>query len=136
VSLHPLNLLSRHGKPAPLDAWIGKYPFEKIEGVTFLNHPITVAAVRKAVPDERLRKTVLVAGTCPYDAVIRQGTEFTTFGCRFHACGDFAWAIYVDPQRQSARVCYHESAMGNESRWYGTTGTTKMVAGDCPSTAS
>ncbi|AXB78664.1 hypothetical protein [Novosphingobium sp. P6W] len=124
----------RAGQVPSLSAWLGKEPFKTIDGTTFLEHPVTVAALRKAVLDARVRQTMLVAASNPYQPVEQHGLELATFGCRLHACGDYAWTVYVDPKKQTARVCYHEPAMGGRSRWYSPTGATKMVDGDtCPS---
>ena len=44
--------LTAAAKPAPgLDAYVGKYPSDKVAGISFLKHPIVRSAVSEAAPN-------------------------------------------------------------------------------------
>jgi hypothetical protein len=118
-------------KAPPVEAYVGKYPFDKVEGVSFLDHPAVRAAVTRSVSDPNARAWLLDAKGSPFPQIRRENAELVVVGCQQHACNQRNWAIYFNPASNLARVCY--SATGAQSRWYNGRGGSRVLAGSCPS---
>jgi len=119
--------------PAALGAYAGKYPFDKLDGVTFLDNPTVTAAVGALVPDAGIRKQVL-AGDGPGTPIASRDGKLIAWGCRTHDCGNHNWTIEIAPDGTAPAVCYHDaSAMNDSSRWYLAPGRSEMRAEGCPS---
>lgn len=118
---------------AALATYAGKYPFDKVDGVTFLDHPAVTAAVGALVPDAAIRKQVL-AGDGPGTPIASRDGRLIAWGCRTHDCGNHNWTIEIAPDGTMPTVCYHDaSAMNDRSRWYLAPGRLEIRAEDCPS---
>jgi hypothetical protein len=118
-------------KAPPVEAYVGKYPFDKVDGVSFLDHPAVRAAVTRAVHDPKARAWLLDAKGSPFPQIRHENAELVVIGCQQHACDRRNWAIYFNPASNLARVCY--SATGAQSRWYNGRGGSRVLAGSCPS---
>jgi hypothetical protein len=119
--------------PAPdLGAYAGKYPFDKVRGVTFLAHPVVTAAVARIVPSAPLRKTILDPDAGPADTISVAPASVHSWACQAHNCGDHQWSITIDRKSREGVVCLHDAAtMGERSRWYLAAGRTEMRGGNC-----
>lgn len=119
--------------PAALGAYLGKYPSDKVDGVTFLDNPAVTTAVDALVSDAGIRKLVL-GGDGPVTPIASRDGKLIAWGCETHNCGDHNWTIEIAPDGTAPTVCYHDAnAMNDRSRWYPAPGRTEMRAGDCPS---
>ena len=125
------------GAPAPaqagLAAYVDHYPFDEVEGVTFLQHPQVRAAVAAAVPDAAIREWMFerVGPTTP---IVRRDGRLLSWGCEAHNCGPHAWTILIDEAGSAAEVCYHdEEADGEASRWFATGRPVETRNEECPS---
>lgn len=118
-------------KAPPVEAYVGKYPFDKVDGVSFLDHPAVRAAVTRGVSDPEARAWLLGAKGSPFPQIRRENGELIVIGCQQHACDRRNWAIYFNPASNLARVCY--SATGAQSRRYDGKGGSRVRAGSCPS---
>jgi hypothetical protein len=112
-----------------VERYVGKYPFDKVDGVTFLDHPKIRAAVQAVVKDPQVLKWVLQPNDSPSPPIYRLGAEVVAVGCQAHACGERNWAILVDPGRLSARVCYFN---GTTARWFPAIGRPLNGIDECP----
>lgn len=118
----------------PLAAYIGKYPFDKVDGKTFYDQPIIKAAVAKAVPEKDIAKMVSEAGDGPAGPIAKIDGKVAAWACEAHNCGDHNWTILADGAAATAQVCYHDfETMQEQSRWYDGTGASAMKPGGCPS---
>ena len=118
---------------AMLGDFAGKYPFDSVDGTTFLSHPAVVAAVDRLVPDAGIRKLAL-GGDGPGAPIALRGGKLVAWGCETHDCGNHDWTIEIAPDGSAPMVCYHDAAtMTARSRWYVAPGRTEMRPGDCPS---
>ncbi len=117
-----------------LAAYAGKYPYDKVRGVTFLKHPAVVAGVEQAVSDGEARKWVLSPDSVQ-TPIFDSGGVLLSQACEPHNCGDHAWTILIHIETGATDVCYHDAAeMGpDRSRWYMAQGTNEMRDGGCPS---
>jgi hypothetical protein len=118
-----------------LDTYIGKYPFDTVNGIRFYDQAIVKAAVAKAVPDKVIAALVIDPAAGPADMVFGQDGRVGAWSCEQHNCGDHQWTVLVDPVKAQALVCYHDAeTMQGQSRWYDGTGGSAMRAGaECPS---
>ncbi len=108
--------------------YAGRYPFDAVEGVAFLDHPAVRAAVRRAVRDPAIRNWILEPGDSPSPKMYRSDGVLIAAGCQFHACNARSWAILFDPVRQTARVCYHDGA----PHWFAADGRREKTTENCP----
>ena len=99
-----------------LAAYAGKYPSDKVGGVTFLKHPAVVAGVKQAVPSAAVRKWVLSPETVQ-SPIFDSGGVLLSQACEPHNCGDHAWTILIHIETGATDVCYHDAAeMGPTGR--------------------
>lgn len=100
--------------PPDLGLYNGKYPFDRVRGVTFLAHPAVRRAVASAVSDGRIRRMVLGNATSgPIDV----GSGFAyAWGCQPHNC-PHNWGILVGRRSQASAVCYTPDGSGR-AHWY------------------
>lgn len=116
--------------PPALARYVGKYPFDKVAGVTFLHHALVRRAVNSAVLEPAVKAEVLAdAVTTPIE---QRSSMIVSRGCRPHNCGDVSWTIAILATGAHAAVCYHNSdLMGDESHWF-VAGSPKLrVEGRC-----
>lgn len=110
--------LTAAAKPAPaLNAYVGKYPSDKVAGISFLKHPIVRTAVSGAAPNLGVRTTILTSGV--EGPVERQGSLIVATMCEPHNCNSHQWTIALLSPRGPAAVCYHDAdLMGEVGRWF------------------
>lgn len=119
--------------PSALSGYVGKYPFDKVGGVAFLDTPAVTAAVKALVPDAAVRK-LLLGGDGPGTPIASRDGKLIAWGCQTHNCGDHDWMIEIAPDGTAPAVCYHDARVtGDRSRWYLAPGRVEMRADDCPS---
>jgi hypothetical protein len=116
-----------------LDAWVGKHPSEKVDGLTFLAQPRVKAAVA-AVPDAKVRDFVL-GYNGPDAPIVKKDGRVLAWGCEKHNCGYHNWSISITPDGSSAEVCFYQNDAKPDgtSTWYVAAGKTEQRPGNCPS---
>lgn len=119
------------GGSASLQAYVGKYPFDEVDGVSWNANPAVAAAVRKTITDPALRKTL--ADTAGPSAPIEMiDGKISAWACQAHNCGDHQWMVMIDPASGAADVCYHQAeATPGRSRWYRAAGGSELRDGNC-----
>ena len=110
--------LTAAGKPAPsLFAYLGKYPSDRIAGISLYNHPLFRTLVRAAAPNSSISATVLTSGV--EDRVERQGALLVVQMCEPHNCGDHQWTVAILSPHGPAAICYYDrDLMGDNGRWF------------------
>lgn len=112
----------------PLNQYDGKYPWDRVEGRTFLRHPTVIKAVEAAVPDPSIRKNVLsekvVTGGIKVD-----GNMVRLNACEQHNC-PHNWMIGIDTRTGKALVCYQEST-GSDATWFSVSRPPEVRPGGC-----
>ncbi|WP_267395693.1 MULTISPECIES: hypothetical protein [unclassified Sphingomonas] len=124
--------LPGQGHSKPISAYVGHYPTEAVEGVTFYDRTEVANALVGAVGDDKIRRTMTAheATTTP---IFQRGPSLGAHGCEAHNCSDHNWTLLVRADGNTAEACYHDaSTMGNASRWYAG-GAPATRPGDCPS---
>ena len=118
---------------ASLGGYADKYPFDKIDGVSFLDQPAVRAAVTQLIADPAISRQML-GGDGPGTPIASRAGKLIAWGCRTHDCGDHNWSILIAADGSGAQACYHDaSTMQGRSRWYLAADKTEIRPGDCPS---
>ena len=127
----PTNMAAGNGSAAAtggLSAYVGHFPSDAVNGVTFLANPQVRAAVEAAVPAGEVRGWVLRADVTSSPIVMREGRLFAS-GCESHNCGRH-WTIQIDPAGTAADVCYSDDAAS--SQHYAAGRPVEQRTGLCP----
>ncbi len=116
-----------------LNAYVGKYPFDKVDGVAFSDHPLVKAGIAATVKDARVR-TAITTTQGPSAPIEMIGGKVAAWSCQQHKCGEHQWMILVDPASGATDVCYlNDPAMVDEARWFLAGGKEEKRKGDCSS---
>ncbi|KTE05655.1 hypothetical protein [Sphingopyxis sp. H115] len=114
-----------------LAAYVGKYPFDKVDGVAFGDHPLVKAGIAATVTDARVR-TAITTTAGPSSPIEMIDGKVASWSCQQHKCGEHQWTIFVDPATGATDVCYvNDPAMTNDSRWFLAGGKEERRKGDC-----
>lgn len=114
-----------------LATYVGKYPFDKVDGVAFGDHPLVKAGIAATVTDARVRTAITTTAGPSAPIEIIDG-KVASWACQQHKCGEHQWTIFVDPATGATDVCYvNDPAMTNESRWFLAGGKEERRKGDC-----
>lgn len=114
----------------PLSVYVGKYAFDKVADVSFLDHPLVRAGVEGAVPDAKIREWIFEKAGPQSPIVLRDG-RLLSWGCQQHNCGMHQWTVAIAPDGGNAEVCYLPDG-ADKSVWYA--GGKKIArTDDCPS---
>ena len=120
--------------PAALAAYVGRYPVDAVNGVTFLAQPQVRAAVAAAVPDDAEIRNLVFEGAGPTAPIARRDGRLISWGCEAHNCGPHNWAILIDEAGTAAEICYHDDSVDGEgSRWFAAGRPVETRGADCPS---
>lgn len=108
------------GPTAPaLAGYAGKGPTEKVDGVSFMEHPLVVAGIEKAIAAGEIRDWVLKDDAGPATPIVSKDGRLLSWRCQQHNCGDHNWTVAIDPASAVTEVCYHKVELtGEGSRWY------------------
>ncbi|MPT46859.1 MAG: hypothetical protein E2598_00370 [Sphingobium sp.] len=122
--------------PSPLAGnvakYVGKYPFDKVDGQSWDGDPAIKAAISAAVSDAKVRKRVLDSEG-PATPIAQKDGKVLSWGCETHNCGPHNWTTLIDAQSGSAEVCYYDSdADTKQARWF-KDGKESRRDGACPS---
>lgn len=116
-----------------LTAYVGKYPFDKVDGVAFGDHPLVKAGIAATVKDARVR-TAIATTKGPSAPIETIDGKVAAWSCQQHKCGEHQWMILVDPKTGATDVCYmNDPAMVDDARWFLANGKEEKRDGDCAS---
>lgn len=96
---------SSHQSAPPLSAYVDKYPFDAVDGVRFVDHPLVRAAMeRSGAPQEALEyirndNTVVVP-------IIEVDGRLMSRGFEAASGGDVNWGVLISVDGQRGAVCY------------------------------
>lgn len=132
ASAAPSPVSSASGKAGgDIAAYVGKWPFDKVDGVKWNDNPVVLAGIRKSVTDPAARKAILELPG-PAAAIAMMDGKVSAWACQAHNCGDHQWLVMVDPASGATDVCYHNAKLTpGEARWFLATGRQELRTGDC-----
>lgn len=123
-------------RPLLLTAYVGRYPGDPVDGVTFRDAPEVRAGVERTLGADVAVRDWVLGASGPNTPVFVKDGKVQSWGCEAHNCSDRNWTVQIDQISGDADICYHEAAMGeNKARWYLADGTHAMRDGACPSEA-
>ena len=94
---------------ADLEAYVGKYPFDVVNGHRFLDHPAVKAAIAAAVPDAKQRATVAFADNSLGLPIVRvAGGRILVWGGEWRAEDRYNWAVVIAPDGTKPEVCIYD----------------------------
>lgn len=114
-----------------LSAYVGKFPFDKVNGVPWNDNPVVAAGIAKTVTDAAARKAITQMSG-PSSAIALYQGKVASWACQQHNCGDHQWNVMVDPKSGATDVCYYNAEqLQDNSRWFLSTGKVETRAGNC-----
>ena len=109
--------LSAAARPLPsLSRYVGKYPTDKVAGISLYNHPRFRALVNAAAPSNMVAATILAPAV--ENRVERQGALIVAEMCEAHDCIDRQWTVAILSPNGPAAVCYYDSNLMGGGRWF------------------
>lgn len=114
-----------------LAAYVGKYPFDKVDGVAWNDNKLVKAGIAAAVKDPAALKAITTLDGPSAPIEMKDG-KVMAWACEAHNCGPHQWAVLVDPRTSAIDVCYfNEEADAAKSRWFLATGKEEKRDGNC-----
>lgn len=117
------------GTGAGMTRYVGKYPFDKVDGTAFMADPRTAAAVKASGADAQVQKLVLGASG-PQTPIRKVGDRIVSWGCEAHHCGPHNWTLSMRDDGSGGEVCYFRE--GADPVWYAD-GKRTARTDPCPS---
>lgn len=126
------------GRPAPsLAAYVGKYPFDTVNGHKFLDNPAVKAAIAAAVPDAKQRDFIYSNRGGINVPIFEKNGHIVAWGGPHRAQDSANWAVAITLDGRSAEVCLYEGVgLGDDtpsSQWFTAGEQSIMKLGQCPS---
>ena len=132
VTATPAATPSSAPTPTPgLSRYLGKYPFDPVDGITFLADPRVVAAVRASGAETRIQELIL-GGAGPQTPIRKVAGKIVSWGCEAHNCGPHNWTLAVLDDGSGGEVCYFNEDEGADPVWYAD-GRKSPRTDPCPS---
>ncbi len=114
-----------------LASYVGKYPFDKVDGVAWTDHVLVKAGIAASVKDAAVLKAITTTQG-PSGPIELRGDKVMSWACEQHNCGSHQWSVLIDPRTGATDVCYFdEEADAAKSRWFLATGKEEKRDGNC-----
>lgn len=115
-------------REGPLSVYLGKNPFDPVDGTSFLEHDRVQSAVQVAVLNGDPRLWVFRRDATRTPVAMKDG-RLLSHGCETGNCGGRNWTILIDPLGAIAEVCYAERGRAS---WYSGGRPPVPRDGGCP----
>lgn len=136
----PAEASAKKAEPAAVDLtpYIGKYPFDAVNGHRFLDHPAVKAAIAAAVPDAKTRAAIRFdADGLGLPIVKVDGGRILVWGGAKRAEDRYNWAVVIAPDGSKPEVCIYDGVGYDEdfqsAQWFEPGQQGIMKQGKCPS---
>ncbi|MBC7985068.1 MAG: hypothetical protein H7X93_00120 [Sphingomonadaceae bacterium] len=100
--------------PPDLARYVGLYPWDRVSGVRFMDHPLVRRAVRNAAPNGAIVDQIFEDATA--GEIVVNGMLVLASGCQPHYCSMHNWSIVIGRRAQAHFICYKPD--GQRARWY------------------
>lgn len=117
----------------PLTAYVGRYPRDAVDGVSFFDRTEVANILVDTVPDADLRAT-MIGREAVQTPIFRSGSRVAAHGCEPRNCADHHWTVLVaaNGNADAAAVCHHDAeTMRDASQWTTRRGSERRPGG-CP----
>lgn len=136
----PVSVKQAERAPVDLTPYIGKYPFDVVNGHRFLDHPAVKAALAAAVPDAKQRAAVEFEDNGLGLPIVRvKGGRILIWGGARRAEDRYNWAVVIAPDGSKPEVCIYDGVGYGEdfqsAQWFEPGQSGIMKQGTCPSAA-
>lgn len=136
----PISVKEARRGPVDLTPYIGKYPFDVVNGHRFLDHPAVKAAIAAAVPDAKTRAGIGFADRSLSLPIVRvAGGRILIWGGAWRAEDRYNWAVVIAPDGTKPEVCIYNAddydGDYQASSWFTPGEPEIMKQGGCPSAA-
>lgn len=124
--------------PVDLAPYVGKYPFDVVNGHRFLDHPAVKAAIAAAVPDAKQRAAIKFDNNGLGLPIVKvDGGRLLIWGGAKRAEDRHNWAVAIAPDGSKPEVCIYDGVGYGEdfqsSQWFEPGKPGIMKQGTCPS---
>lgn len=88
--------------PAALKAWIGMYPHDRVQGLTFLENPEVQTRIADALGPRavsQIRDMTIVG------PILQRSDWLIAYGCQPHVCADAKWWVAINLKSFETRAC-------------------------------
>lgn len=114
-----------------LASYVGKYPFDKVDGVTWNDNVLVKAGIAATVTDAAVRKAITTTPGPSAPIEIKDG-KVVAWSCEQHNCGSHQWSVHIDPRTGATDVCYFdEAADPDKARWFLANGKNEKREANC-----
>jgi len=110
---------AREKAPPALSRYVGKHPFDAVEGVTFFQHPAVRAAIIASGVDRDTQKSIFFDDNV-VGVVTKTRGRLLLHGYDPAGAGSTNWAILMIPDGSKAAVCYSTGVIPDKqgADWY------------------
>jgi hypothetical protein len=103
----PLDLLKQQGqtsgpRPTGLRTWIGKYPFDRLQGLAFFDHPDVQRLINATLGSNAAS---LINGMSTVGPIEEHDNWLIAHGCQPHMCMDGNWLVAINLANLETRAC-------------------------------
>jgi hypothetical protein len=114
-----------------LASYVGKYPFDKVDGVAWNDHALVKAGIAATVKDAAVLKAITTTEG-PASPIEMRGDKVVSWACEAHNCGAHQWSVQIDPRTGATDVCYFdEAADPAKARWFLASGKEEKRDANC-----
>lgn len=114
-----------------LASYVGKYPFDKVDGVAWNDHVLVKAGIAATVKDTAVRKAMATIEGPSAPIEMKDG-KVVAWSCEQHNCGSHQWSVHIDPRTGATDVCYFdEAADPDKARWFLANGKEEKREANC-----
>lgn len=120
-------------KGPDLVKYVGKYPFDPVDGIAWYDHPVVQAGVKATVKDPDIAALLVDPAAGPSGPIWQAKGRINAWGCEQHDCGDHQWTVMVKPETGQVDVCYSDATKTpGQSRWIFADGRDELRDDSCP----
>ena len=114
-----------------LASYVGKYPFDKVDGVAWNDNSLVKAGIAVTVKDAAVLKAITTTAG-PSAPIEMKNGKVAAWSCEQHNCGSHQWSVQIDPRTGATDVCYFdEAADPDKARWFLANGKEEKREANC-----
>lgn len=119
-----------------LSAYVGKYPYDVVNGHRFFDNPVIKSAIAAAVPDRKQAEGVRT-GEGVNVPIVKVNGRIIAWGGAQRAEDRYNWAVVIAPDGSKPEICIYDGVGYDDdfqsSQWFEPGQPSIMKQGKCPS---